>query len=474
MHAVPTVHLDATEGAAVKAYVRRAGADATAALDPRGSTDVGVPALAGFSGRGPAPGAGGDVLKPDLTAPGVSVLGAVAPPSDSGRSWDLASGTSTSAPHVAGLAAFVKGVHPAWSPARVKSAMMTTAYDLRGPHGALAEGAGHVDPRRFLDPGLVFDTPARAWQGVLSGEADATDVNAPSLAVGDLVGPTTVTRRITNVTGRTESYSVRKRGLVDVDVQAFPATVLLAPGQSRTIRLRVTARPTATVDRDVTGWLVWRGDRHRVRIPVAVRPTVVAAPRQVDGSGVSGSVRGARPLRQRPHREAEQHRPGAGHEDPVAWHRAFDLDAPPRHGHRGPGRCRSRPAPTWPGSPRPAAPPVTTWTSTSTAKVRSWTPPPASSPDAEVTLTRPQAGTYTVLVNAHGAEDGATTTGELETWVVPGQGGAPVSLSTDAVGFAPGQRFRYSASWSGLDPDTSYLGVVSYGDTERRTLLQVN
>ena len=70
-----------------------------------------------------------------------------------------------------------------------------------------------------------------------------------------------------------------------------------------------------------------------------------------------------------------------------------------------------------------------------------------------MTLTRPAAGTYTVFVNAHGAEDGAATTGVLQTWVVPGQGGAPVTLSTDAVGFAPGQRFRYSASWSGLDPD---------------------
>ena len=110
-------------------------------------------------------------------------------------------------------------------------------------------------------------------------------MNAPSLAVGDLVGPTTRHPPVTNVSNRRESYSVRKRGLADVDVQAFPATVRLRPGQSRTVRLRITARPSATVDRDVTGWLVWRGDRHRVRIPVAVRPTVVAAPRQVAGTG---------------------------------------------------------------------------------------------------------------------------------------------------------------------------------------------
>ena len=126
--------------------------------------------------------------------------------------------------------------------------MMTTAYDLQGRHGPLVEGAGHVDPSSFLDPGLVFDMSPAGWQRVLDGRVDASDVNTPTLAVGDLVGPTTVTRRITNVSNRRESYSVRKQGLADVDVQAFPATVILRPGQSRTVRLRITARPSATVD----------------------------------------------------------------------------------------------------------------------------------------------------------------------------------------------------------------------------------
>jgi len=474
VHAVPTVHLDVAEARTLKAYLRRAGGRATASLDPRGSTQVAVPSVAGFSGRGPALGAGGDVLKPDLTAPGVSVLGAVAPPSDSGRSWDLASGTSTSAPHVAGLAALVAGVHPGWSPARIHSAMMTTAYDLRGRHDPLAEGAGHVAPRRFLDPGLVFDTSVRAWQQVLSGERDASEVNTSSLAVGDLVGPTTLTRRITNVTGRRESYSVRKRGLTDVDVQAFPATVRLGPGQSRTVRLRITARPSATVDRDVTGWLVWRGDRHRVRIPVSVRPTVVAALRQVVGSGASGTV-------------VVRGRSGNG--------RTVKLQS------SGLVAAQSTPLSLTPGSFDPARPetgtstaahPVTVPAGTDVARfavtsdaagddvdlyvyrggtlVGSST---GSSPDAEVTLTRPPAGDYTVYVNAGTAENGAAT-GELQTWVVPAHGGRPLVLSTDAVGFAPGQRFRYTASWSQLDPAKSYLGVVTYGDSDRRTLVEVN
>ena len=91
-----------------------------------------------------------------------------------------------------------------------------------------------------------------------------------------------------------------------------------------------------------------------------------------------------------------------------------------------------------------------------------------------MTLPRPAAGDYTVYVNAHAAGNGTGTAGELQTWVVPDQGGSPLTLSTDAVGFAPGQRFRYSASWSQLDPEKSYLGVVTYGDTDARTLVEVN
>ena len=271
----------AAEAAAVEAYARRPATAPRSRSTPRAHGAGRVPAVAGFSARGPALASGGDVLKPDLTAPGVSVLGAVAPPSDSGRSWDLASGTSTSAPHVAGLAAVRAGVHPGWSPSRVSSAMMTTAYDVAGVHGPLAEGAGHVDAGPVPRPRPGASTPPpTAWRDLLARRVRRPRRERP-VGRGRRPGrshhgdPPAHQRR----TGSAESYAVRKRGLRGVDVQAFPATVRLAPGQSRTVRLRITARPTATVDRDVTGWLVWRGDRHRVRIPVSVRPTVVAAPR---------------------------------------------------------------------------------------------------------------------------------------------------------------------------------------------------
>ena len=463
VHAVPTVHLDARQAASVKAYVRRAGTRATARLAPAPGAGRALPAVAGFSGRGPAPDR--DVVKPDLTAPGVGILAAVAPPSDSGRSWDLASGTSTSAPHVAGLAAFVLGVRPRWTPAQVRSAMMTTAYDLAGRPGVFTEGAGHVDPSRFLDPGLVFDTPTTAWQRVLTGVSSLRDVNAPSVAVGDLVGPTTLTRRVTNVGRATESYAVRVVGLRGVDVQAFPATVRLAPGQSRTVRLRITARPTVPVDRDVTGWLVWRGDRHRVRVPVFVRPTVVAASEQVRGRGDAGTVvvRGrsgnGRTLKLRSTRLVAARttavRPSQGRFDP-ADHGAASVRVPA-------GTLVARIA---------AAGDVDLRVYRGGRRVAE-----ATGDSPEVTLEAPARGSYQVHVHERSATDASPTVARLSTWLVPGGAGTrgpKVELSTDAVGFAPGRAFRYSASWKGLDPAQEYLGVVTYGDSDRRTLLEVD
>jgi len=88
----------------------------------------------------------------------------------------MISGTSMAAPHIAGIAALIKQKHPHWSPAAIKSALMTTSTTLdRAGNLILAQqyseseamnlvratafdyGSGHVNPRAALDPGLVFD-----------------------------------------------------------------------------------------------------------------------------------------------------------------------------------------------------------------------------------------------------------------------------------------------------------------------------
>ena len=95
----------------------------------------------------------------------------MAPPGQAGRDFNLLSGTSMSSPHVAGLAALLKDLHPDWSPMAIKSALMTTAYDvLDGPNTnplvIFRQGAGHVKPNSAADPGLVYDSGWNDWLGL--------------------------------------------------------------------------------------------------------------------------------------------------------------------------------------------------------------------------------------------------------------------------------------------------------------------
>jgi subtilisin family serine protease len=114
LHSVPTVHLADTARAAVKAYA----ADPAATASIQRATivfDVPAPFTAAFSSRGPLRAGSGDLLKPDVIAPGQDILAAVAPPGNSGLSFSVYSGTSMSAPHVAGLAALLKQLHEDWT-----------------------------------------------------------------------------------------------------------------------------------------------------------------------------------------------------------------------------------------------------------------------------------------------------------------------------------------------------------------------
>ncbi len=139
-HAVPTVHLNAPAGPSVKAYAATVGARASLQPGSLAASAVAYPQVADFSSRGPSAGTGGDLLKPDIAAPGVEILAAVAPPTNQGRRFDFYSGTSMASPHVAGLAALFLGVHPTWSPMAVKSAMMTTASLVKDDGGSAQPG----------------------------------------------------------------------------------------------------------------------------------------------------------------------------------------------------------------------------------------------------------------------------------------------------------------------------------------------
>ena len=304
VHTVPTVHLNPPASAAVKTYAATSGAKAT--LAPGNSTSIKTPypQIASFSSRGPSLGSGGDTLKPDIAAPGVSILAAVAPPSNSGRDYDFYSGTSMAAPHIAGLAALYlgKGVHPNWSPMRIKSALMTTAGNTVDSSGKantdpFSQGAGQVNPSRIFNPGLVYTSNGNQWLRYLEGlgydtqtglkAVDPSDLNSASIAVGSLLGTQTITRKVTSV----------KAGLyrAQVSLPGIKATVspsilsFNAPGETKTFKVTLR-RTSAAYDEAATGFLTWKGANTTVRSPIAVTPTELSAPSVVTGTGTSGSA----------------------------------------------------------------------------------------------------------------------------------------------------------------------------------------
>nr|GME18932.1 subtilisin-like protease SBT1.5 [Ipomoea batatas] len=180
-HVLPATAVGATVGDEIRKYISVASktkSPPTATIQFRG-TRLNVrpaPVVASFSSRGPNPETP-EIIKPDLIAPGVNILAAwpdgVGPsglPSDDRRTeFNILSGTSMACPHVSGLAALLKAAHPDWSPAAIRSALMTTAYTVDNRGGAMTDestgnsstvmdfGSGHVHPQKAMNPGLIYD-----------------------------------------------------------------------------------------------------------------------------------------------------------------------------------------------------------------------------------------------------------------------------------------------------------------------------
>ena len=297
-HFVPTVHLQSTDRAAVKAYAATTGATATI---NKASIVLTAPApfTASFSSRGPLRAGSGDILKPDLIAPGQDILAGVAPPGNSGRLFDLYSGTSMSSPHVAGLAALMKELRPNWSPMAIKSALMTTGYDvLDGPNTnplvIFRQGAGHVRPVLAADPGLVYDSGFNDWLNFICGvqpgsfcsaftPIDPSNLNLASIAIGDMAGTQTVTRTVTNVGNSAATYTASVSGMAGFTATVTPSTLNIPRGGSASYTVAFT-RTTAALNAYTGGQLSWTDGTRTVRSPIVVRPVALAAPTEVTGS----------------------------------------------------------------------------------------------------------------------------------------------------------------------------------------------
>ncbi|WP_432546056.1 S8 family serine peptidase [Kineococcus sp. SYSU DK004] len=478
-HVLPTVHLDTPAGDAVKAYVAARPA-ATVRFEPGNTTGTptATPQAAGFSSRGPTLAAGGDVLKPDLAAPGVGIVAGTSPDASRDDLFAAQSGTSMSAPHVAGLAALLLGVHPDWSPMAVKSALMTTARDLVDADGEpagdpFAGGAGLVDPTAALDPGLVYDSTPRDWVAFLEGTGVRTgtgvpavapsELNTPSIAVGALAGRRTVTRSVTAVTGGLYLATADVPGF---DVEVSPSVLYVSEGQ--TVRFRVTfTREDAPLEEWATGSLEWRGAGTAVRSPLAVRPVAVIAPREVRAAHGDGTA-------------AVEVVPG----------RTGDLDVTTAGlvaGRADTGQVRA-------GQTREHRVRVPEGTSLVRFDLLSRSPGAdldlyvsrvvrgnqredagaSASPagDERVDLVDPEPGTYVVEVDGYATAPGERTAAyEHTSFVVGGTG--DLVVEPDPVPVRAGTATTVTARWGALDERRRYLGWIGWEGARQRTVVAV-
>lgn len=321
-HLIPTAAVGQIAGDAIKNYIL-SDSNPTATVVSRG-TQLGIqpsPVVAAFSSRGPNP-LTPEILKPDFIAPGVNILagwtGKVGP---SGLEDDLrhvefniVSGTSMSCPHVSGLAALIKAVHPEWSPAMVRSALMTTAYTSYKNGEALQDvatgmpstpfdhGAGHVEPVSALDPGLVYDATLDDYLEFLcalnystteiriiakrqftcesSKKYSVGDLNYPSFAVplltasgerGGSKAPTIVKyRRILTNVGTPATYKVSVSSKTPaVKILVEPETLTFSMQYEKkiyTVTFTASSLPSGEVS---FAHLAWSGGKYIVSSPIA-------------------------------------------------------------------------------------------------------------------------------------------------------------------------------------------------------------
>ncbi|CAN1336795.1 Subtilisin-like protease SBT5.3 [Linum perenne] len=312
-HYLPASLVSVEDGRSISSYI-------SATKSPialiRGGTVTGksvtAPRMASFSSQGPNP-LTPEILKPDVTAPGVNILAAYteaqgpADPSDTRHlPFNIVSGTSMSAPHVAGIVGLIRSLYPHWSPAAIKSAIMTTAVTKNNKGHKIStwlgeeatpfdHGAGHVSPSHAMDPGLVYDMTATNYVDFLCfigydakkiemfypdpykcPEMTAyslSNLNYPSITVPELVGAVTLNRTLKNV-GNPSVYTVSVVPPRGISVTIQPSSlefIVVDEEKSFKILLEAEAGKFDSNHDYVYGELNWSDGTHNVRSPIVVR-----------------------------------------------------------------------------------------------------------------------------------------------------------------------------------------------------------
>ncbi|KAE9594557.1 hypothetical protein Lal_00037460 [Lupinus albus] len=271
-----------------------------------------APSMASFSSRGPNiidP----YILKPDITAPGVYILAAWTEEDGPTRmtfhdkrvvKFNIFSGTSMSCPHVSAAAVLLKAIHPTWSSAAIRSALITTAGttdntgnpmtdETRNPANPFAMGSGHFNPKKSADPGLVYDASYMDYfiytchLGVAQNLTitdkcpkslhEPFDLNYPSIQIHRLNVTRTIRRSVTNVgKSRRIVYKFIANSPKEYTITATPSILRFNHvGQKINFTITVTARSVHITNNSdpyqyYFGWYAWTHKHYIVKSQVAV------------------------------------------------------------------------------------------------------------------------------------------------------------------------------------------------------------
>ncbi|KAL4188117.1 hypothetical protein AMTRI_Chr09g42490 [Amborella trichopoda] len=269
-----------------------------------------APFIASFSSRGPKP-VSPRILKPDIAAPGLDILAAYSPlapvdrDSPDGRvaKFIIFSGTSMACPHAAGAAAYVKSFRPTWSPAAIKSAIMTTATPMNASKSHDAEfayGAGQINPTKALNPGLIYDLDKMAYLQFLCQEGydgsmlsiiagnngeklppcskmhkpkGGDGLNYPSMQLTlNNTNPfsTVFRRRVTNVDSKGSVYTASVHAPAGLAIVVKPNKLVFTKSLEKK-SFKVVVRGNLPVNITMlSASLVWSDTVHSVRSPIVV------------------------------------------------------------------------------------------------------------------------------------------------------------------------------------------------------------
>ncbi|KAG8388580.1 hypothetical protein BUALT_Bualt02G0140100 [Buddleja alternifolia] len=303
-HVLPATRVIYDVGQDIKAYINSTTSP-TATILFKG-TVIGdqslAPIVASFSSRGPSL-ASPRILKPDIIGPGVNILAASPFPldgdTDSKLTFNLESGTSMSCPHLSGIAALLRSAHPHWSPAAIKSAIMTTAdvINVNGtpivdqtltPADVFATGAGHVNPSKANDPGLIYDIAVDDYIPYLCGLGYTNEhvgiiahksvnctttipegqLNYPTFSV--TLGSSQTFRTVTNVGGLVSYYKVKIIAPEGVSIRVKP-NKLLFTRMNQKLSYSVTFSNNSNLTSTFSqGYLQWVSTKRTVRSFISV------------------------------------------------------------------------------------------------------------------------------------------------------------------------------------------------------------